>query len=224
MTESHKTAGRYSLPFLIYFAYTLTKGLWLGGLEGAAFWAADFVSFVVIPAALVVAYRLPVRLSELRTRRANRPEGFLVPVVVNGFLIAFVMRMIFIFGSLAFSRWGIDESVILPPSVVYEARVPKEGVWLYVCIVYFALTAALVEEYFFRFLLRRALLPYTAATLPFVLVSSVTFALVHWGGGLLNLCAAFPAGALLAWAYVKASDLRLPVVGHAFYWLRLLFR
>jgi membrane protease YdiL (CAAX protease family) len=209
---------------LIYFGYTLTKGLWLNDLGPVGFWVADVASFVVVPILLILVFRLPLRMPELRDKRNDRTEGSWILIAVNGFLIAFALFMIFFLSRVAFARWGIDESVILPPKIVYEGRIAKDGIWYYVDTVYFALSAALVEEYIFRFVLRRALLPYTSAALPFVLVSATTFALVHWAGGLQNLFAAFFGGLLLASVYLKSGDLRLPIVGHAFYWLRLLFR
>ena len=217
-------AGRYSLPFLIYFAYTLTKGFWLDRLGDVGFWGADTVSLVVIPLLLVVVFRLPIRPAQLRDTRKDKSQGFWVPVVVNGFLVAFVLRMIFFFTWVAFARWGIDQFQILPPRISYVDRMPKEGLGYYLFVVYIALTAALVEEYIFRFCLRKALSPYTSAAMPFIVLSATTFGLAHWGGGFYNLVAAFLCGLLLASVYVKAGALRLPIVAHAFDWLRLLFK
>lgn len=224
MFQWHTHAGRYSLPFLIYFAYSLTKGLWLNELGNMGFWVADIISFVVVPLALVLAFRLPVRPRQLRDERKCRARGFWVPVVVNGFLIAFVIRVVFAASALAFAKWDIDESLILPPSISYVGRLPESGIWFYVGVVYLALSAALVEEYCYRFLLRRALLDYSKSKLLFIVLSSITFALVHWGNGLHNMVAAFLTGLLLASAYVLADDLRVPITGHAFFWLRLLVR
>jgi membrane protease YdiL (CAAX protease family) len=224
MFELQKHPGRFSLPFLIYFGYTLTKGLWLSDLGPPGFWIADLVSFIVLPIALLVIFRLPSGPAVMDEERANRQKGFMVPIVVNGFLIAFVIWLIFAMSWVAFDRWGIDESIILPPTICYEQRMAQDGLWYYVTTVYYALTAAFVEEYFFRFLLRKALRPYTESAFAFVVISSTTFGLGHWAGGLHNMCAATLAGVLLSWTYVRAGDLRLPIVGHAFYWLRLIFR
>jgi membrane protease YdiL (CAAX protease family) len=222
--DQHTHAGRYSLPFLIYFGYTLTKGLWLNDLDNTAFWFADFLSFVALPALLVVVFRLPVRPEELRDVERCRRRGFWVPVVVNGFLIAFAIRMITVISAVELHKRDIDDWLYLPPTISYVGRMPESGPWFYVGVIYLALSAAVVEEYCYRFLLRRAMQRYTSRLVPFVVLSALTFSLVHWGNGLHNMTAAFFVGLLLAFSYAKADDLRLPVTGHAFYWLRLLWR
>jgi membrane protease YdiL (CAAX protease family) len=214
--------GRFSLPFLIYFTYSLAKRLWLCRLDGAAFWIADMVSYVVIPVVLIFAFRLPLRASELRDPPARQLSRSWGPVLFNGFLVACGVRIVFVVGALLLSKAGVHDDLILPPTIAYADKVPKSAPWFYMGIIYLALSAALVEEYFYRYLLRAAWRQHSKSAVAFVLVSATTFALVHWGNGARNVITAFFAGLLLATVYVRVGDLRVPITGHALDWLRRL--
>jgi membrane protease YdiL (CAAX protease family) len=113
---------------------------------------------------------------------------------------------------------------VLPQVISYSGHIPKAPPASVVTIVYLAVTAGFVEEYFFRGLLNPLVCKYLGNSVAvFVVVSSLSFAAIHWGGGLANVIGSLPFGVFLALVYVRTGDIRVRVLAHTAYWLRWLF-
>lgn len=88
-------------------------------------------------------------------------------------------------------------------------------------ILYFAFTAGVVEEIYFRGILRTFFSESILGKISFVLVSSLLFSSVHWEQGVRGLFATFVFGILAATYYVCRKDLWPLIGGHAMTWLIL---
>ena len=98
----------------------------------------------------------------------------------------------------------------------YESIVPESGFLYIVVVIYFALSAGLVEEFLFRGLLWKALSGFRKAVPLFLVISPILFSLVHWENGLANLAATYLVGIFLALAYLGLRNLWPLIIGHVF--------
>jgi membrane protease YdiL (CAAX protease family) len=224
MTQFYKnqhyltTEQKAATAFLIYFAATLSKRYWLPGLNQSMFWLADVACFIGLPLVLFFAFQLPIR---------PRFNSALTATTSNDWSAVFFMAALCFLGiwgvGLMTDRmgWRVAQRHPdwLPMVINYRSHIPESGVMKSLVTVYFALTAAVVEEYIFRGLLGSILKSHVA----FVSLSTLSFALIHWGGGFVNVFSAFFSGLILAIVYVRTKDLRVVMLAHGFYWLTFLF-
>ena len=98
----------------------------------------------------------------------------------------------------------------------YDSIIPESGVLYVLVVVYFALSAGLVEEFLYRGLLFRALNGLRHVNLLFLLVSPLLFSLAHWEDGAANLVATYVVGLFMAVAYLGFRNLWPLVAGHVF--------
>jgi membrane protease YdiL (CAAX protease family) len=98
----------------------------------------------------------------------------------------------------------------------YESIVPESGILYFAVIIYFALSAGLVEEFLFRGLLYRAFSGFRHSLGLFLVISPILFSLVHWEDGLANLASTYIVGVFMAIAYLGLRNLWPLVIGHIF--------
>ena len=98
----------------------------------------------------------------------------------------------------------------------YDSVVPASGIFYFAIVVYFGLSAGLVEEFLFRGLLYRAFSRFGHPLLLFMVVSPLLFGLVHWEDGLANLASTYTFGVFMAIAYLGFRNLWPLVIGHIF--------
>ena len=98
----------------------------------------------------------------------------------------------------------------------YDSVVPVSGFLYFAVVIYFGLSAGLVEEFLFRGLLYRAFSGFPHSLLLFLVVSPLLFGLVHWEDGLANLASTYIVGVFMAIAYLGFRNLWPLVIGHIF--------
>lgn len=98
----------------------------------------------------------------------------------------------------------------------YQSVIPADGLPRLAVILYFALSAGLVEEFLFRGLLYRAAQDFTRPTLFYLLVSPLLFSLVHWESGIANLFATYVFGIFMAVSYLGFRNLWPLIAGHVY--------
>ncbi|MCP4470738.1 MAG: CPBP family intramembrane metalloprotease [Gammaproteobacteria bacterium] len=98
----------------------------------------------------------------------------------------------------------------------YESIVPESGTLYLVVVIYFGLSAGLVEEFLFRGLLFQAFAGFRNSLALFLLVSPLLFSLVHWEDGFANLASTYIVGIFMAIAYIGLRNLWPLVIGHIF--------
>ncbi len=192
----------------------LLNGFYNGPLYRLApplFWLADLTLFVIAPTA--VAYWL-ARLANVRPRHygLNIPPNGGMESLVTSLLFAFVLVATYeaarYIGWLFTWRWYVE------PDFSYGAITPN-GPLRPIIAVYWALTAGLMESVFYIGLpwyIWRDRLGLAHRRRPFLWLSALAFAAVHWEQGSHNVIGAFAFGFVACLLYWKVSDL-WPVVG-----------
>lgn len=180
----------------------------------ALFWAFDFLEFVLLPsAALFLLYRnFQVKPSQygLKGVAENESWGHFVGLLV---FLALILDLIY-YVTLTIS-WGIFQPETSSP--FYSSLVPK-GVLHFPVALYFALTAGVTEEVFFRGLPLLFLRERFSASFPksgYVLGSAVLFAAGHWENGPHEVVGTFFYGVLSGILYLRLRDLWPFICAHA---------
>lgn len=101
---------------------------------------------------------------------------------------------------------------LLPASALF----PESGFGRILVAAYFAITAGIVEEIYFRGLAFRAceMLPFSVPL--YLGLSPLLFALIHWESGAANTAATYVVGILAAATYVLLRNLWPLIVAHAY--------
>ena len=203
-----------------YTAVVLSKGFWLGGLSGWAFWLGDVVCFIVVPIVLVVTLRLPVLPaftildSPDKSSSSGRSDyGDGAPLVY----VSVSVVVIFITWKIGYALGGyatVQLPGLLNPVLDYRTHVPADGISRSIVSIYFALTAGIVEEFFSRGIAKNVIERFTSSPLLYVLISSALFASYHWAGGLRNVVTSFAVGLALASLYLWTRKLLPLMVAH----------
>lgn len=211
------------IAFTTYFLITISKGLWLPSLEGLSFWMGDVFCFVILPLVLIYTFRLPiVPKCEIGSKKPqNLPVGTLIYLSVILFLGIWLIYNV----SDRFSyRLALKFPDTLPALINYTSKIPKTPIASILVVIYFALTAGFVEEYIFRGILNNVIAGYlTKNSVIFIVISTISFAAIHWAGGLRNMLNSVLPGLIFAVVFVRTRDVRVTMLAHTLFWLKWLF-
>lgn len=176
------------------------------------FWSYDFFNWIVLPliCLLIVQQQYQVRAHE-----------YGIFSIREGFPDARVLTRLFI-TTLAFLTYvpvQLTAELLLPPAegAFSFDRVIPAGSLGKVTALYLALTAALVEEIYFRGLLKLVIVGKSTSICPrflFVLISAVLFGVNHWAQGVFMVVAATYLGVIAALTYLKFGNLWFNVSAH----------
>jgi membrane protease YdiL (CAAX protease family) len=177
------------------------------------YWGFEMLTWVVIPSVIawLVARTPGLHFADLGFHGSIRGQRNI------GLLLAACM----LFAPLCYLVYSKSYdffSGIFPPQgfFQYESVVPESGMLYLVVIVYFALSAGVVEEFLFRGLLFRAFSGFRHSLALFLVLSPLLFSLVHWEDGIANLVSTWIVGLFMALAYLGFRNLWPLVIGHIF--------
>jgi len=175
------------------------------------YWGFELAIWVVLPGLLLLmATRTPgFRFADLGLHLAVMNYRGLPAVLIACLLFSPLCYGVYVGAGALFERWFPQDGFFN-----YETMIPESGIGYYAVILYFALSAGLVEEFLFRGLLFRAAREFAHPALAFMLVSPLAFSLVHWESGPANLCATWVFGLFAAAAYLRMKNLWPLIVGH----------
>jgi len=207
---------RFFAALLVLWALQAAKGFLLPFRSEAHFWAVDLTYFVVIPlVALPILARLsgrPVR--ELLSLRLPGKvaswwavTGYTLLMIVAYFAMLYVVRELAVAYPAAFAG--------VPSQINYGTIAAGLGPWKMAAVLYFALTASLVEEYLYRGFMGRYFLerPVPRPAI-YVLVSSILFATFHWHVGLATVLLALGMGVVAALIVSRTRTLAPVLIAH----------
>lgn len=211
-------SARVSLVIVPFFVFGMINGIYNKVLSENSpwlFWTADFLGWIVLPSMILFyIYRYyGIGLHDyglVKLNTAYKRREMLNWTLISTFILSIYY---FAFGWLA---WRFIDT---PANVFsYGAMVPQ-GNARYFTIVYFALTAAVFEEIFFRGLIWR--LVYSSAikfnkSIVYVIISSLLFGLVHWENGLPEVISTTIFGVVACILYLRLRNLLPLMIAHFF--------
>ena len=175
------------------------------------YWAFDLFKHVVLPASalLWLARRYRVTPGRYGIRAVAENETWLHFLGLTVFL-AIVLFLVYYVAIVV--SWLILQPLETPP--FYQSIIPK-GLLHYPVVLYFAATAGLVEEIFFRalpllFISER--FPQASLAGSYVAVTALLFGAAHWENGSHEFVATFVYGLFASFFYLKLRDL-WPLIG-----------
>jgi membrane protease YdiL (CAAX protease family) len=219
-------ANKLTVALLIYLTVAYSKRYWLGDLDAFAFWLSDFICFVVIPVALVIWLSAEFNnFPEFQSKNKDMFNTSYGTIAYQTVICVLVLIAAYPIGVFLGKKIILSSYFVLERTLDYDLKLPANLSYKFVIAFYFAITAGVVEEFFFRGLIRKILAYYfSKSNLLFVIVSSIIFAGAHWAGGGLSVITTIFAGFPLAMIYVWTNDLRPLMMGHFifdfFYYLR----
>jgi len=179
----------------------------------ALYWTLEALFWIAIPAALffVLVRRGGLRAADLglHGRIFGRDS------------VALVIVACLIFCPLdyaVYSRAYEYFRTVLPAEGLfhYQSMIPQSGAGRLLAALYFALTAGIVEELYFRGLLYRiAAFERWPATL-YLALSPLLFAAIHWENGAASVAGAYVFGLLAASAFLVMRNLWPLIAGHIY--------
>lgn len=236
--EYVQRTGRLLLLCLLpYFALGIGDGIFLPALarHPLYFWTYDLIKFVLLPLAYLLYFRRCLHILPDAYLFTGRPVGyrgwewlgvtFFSALVLDAIyllanpLVQFAWAALWLPVQWLFSAWIAlpDVSLYYPGIFGYGMALPDDRLLRAVVAVFFAFTVGVVEEIFFRGLLRQAVaaLLGPGAVKTYIISSALIFGCAHWEQGSVGLIAATAFGLCAAWLYLKLGDLRPLILAHA---------
>ncbi len=208
--RTHACALTLCVPF---FLVNLLDGFTKPALalSPRLFWTYDVTKWVLLPA---------VTLFAMRVWCGARPADFGLHGPAPRWSLAQLSALTVLFAALAMSYFGFQllGARFLPGGGIFAlAPLLPEGAARLPAVLYLCATAALVEELFYRGVLREAVAPAGARperATPFVGVSSTLFGLSHFEGGAVEVFATGLYGVAAALFALRVRNLWPLIVGH----------
>lgn len=114
--------------------------------------------------------------------------------------------------------WQFDWVQPGAPPVGVISLLPTVALWRYLCILYLVLSAAIIEEVYYRGILLHCCRLYLdnpqRARVAFLVISATLFGLSHWEGGLAKTITMSLVGLLAARLYLWTKNILPLIVGH----------
>ncbi len=133
-------------------------------------------------------------------------------VIYTSFVVSLILFFCY-FETYNFSR------IIFPINYLkvfaYQSVIPDESFLLTMLVIfYMSFSAGLIEEAFYRGLLKVIFQDDFHFNYKYILVSSLLFMMNHWEGGIRNLFSTFIFGIVTAIIYLKIKNIWPLVIGH----------
>lgn len=179
------------------------------------YWLVELITWILLPGVLLwigtrSGWFSPDDLG-LHTRMCGRRHAWL--------FVAALIGLSWLVSELSlWSSWGAR--ALFPVNYGkldfgYRDVVPAEGLGRFLALTHLALTAGIVEEIYFRGLVRLLFSSGVLGRLGFIVCSSVLFASIHWEGGVWILTEALLFGLSTAIIYSATGNLWPLIIGHA---------
>ena len=177
------------------------------------YWGFEMLSWIIIPSIILyLVIRTPdVQFSDLGYHSCIRGKAGIGRVLLACAVFAPLCYGVYYYSYDYFSSLFPGQGFFQ-----YDSIVPESGFFYYLVIIYFGLSAGLVEEFLFRGLLYRAFSGFKHSLGWFLVISPILFSLVHWEDGLANLASTYIVGVFMALAYLGFRNLWPLVIGHIF--------
>jgi membrane protease YdiL (CAAX protease family) len=180
--------------------------------NAAVYWAYDLTKWVLLPAATLFAMRVwcGMRPADFGLRGVDARWS---PAALAGLTVLFTVL------SLSYFLFEMLGEHLLPDESGFtiDELVPVGGGSRWLVIAYLAVSAGLIEELFYRGILRELIAPEGGGVVRasgYVVVSSVLFGLSHFEGGTVSILASGLYGVVAALFALQVRNLLPLMVGH----------
>lgn len=207
-----------ALILLIGIAPYWVNGFYNARLSMRAFWIVEIITWVIVPA-ILIATSLKARLTSRSTLGLHMNVGgqkrewlFILLMLITPILFVCI------------DRWAVDFAVrylplTRPSSFQYRHMLPPPGPQTghlrLLAVYYFAASAGLVEEIYYRGMMSELFSKDTMGSVTYILVSAAVFASAHWEMGIATLFESFIIGLLAATFFRITRNLWPLIAGHA---------
>ena len=169
-------------------------------------WAIDILEHAIVPMiTLIFVIRYVVII------KINPTEKYdLAHLLIYSLMTTVSLLVVFVISNILCYQLGFWET----PTFTYNSIIGENFVFLQ--ILYLALSAGVFEEIFYRSLLYTIIKDYFAGSsnVIFIITSSLLFATIHWEGGIQSVIVAFSFGLVAAYLYVICGHLVPLIIGH----------
>ena len=220
MNGSRQIPGRNSLELFILFLVGILpyelNGWYNPLIEGspAVFWGADAFIFVAMP---IAAYIYGTR----RGLFTRRELGFHFDIRDRARAALFfaglvILPIVLYYGTERSARLAayIFKEACEKKTFGYEQLFGQMNAGKLAMVTYAAVTAGLVEEFYYRGMFKLLFNPGRANTVFYVLSSAIIFSSVHWEGGPCQLFYTLIYGIMAAAAYALIKNIWPLVIAH----------
>ena len=178
------------------------------------FWSIDVFTYVIMP--------LCIYLAGIRKKLyTNKELGFHFDIhgrekATPFFIGLILLPFIFYYGFFLFNYIGayLLEGVAGKLTFDYSQAVSGGIAIRIINVIYLAISAGLVEEFYYRGMFKLLFKPGRFNVILYVLLSAVIFSSVHWEGGNVKLFTTFLFGLVAACAYLWVKNLWPLVFAH----------
>lgn len=177
------------------------------------YWSFEFLTWIVVPTlALIYAARKgALTFPDIGIHRKIAGRNNLPLLVVLCLLLGPIDLLLYsnllVLSAAAFPSTGL---------FAYQSVMPDSVALRVLVAVYFALTAGIVEEVFFRGLLFKVATCFSRPMMVYLTWSPLLFALIHWENGAANVAATYVLGVFVALVYIAVRNLWPLIVGHVY--------
>jgi membrane protease YdiL (CAAX protease family) len=178
----------------------------------AIFWGFELFSWVVLPG-IIFGYLFKfqhITWDDLGLHnKINRQKnlGTLVFLCVLAVLFTYPLDKIFTRIAVAFVGY-------IPPYFYYQSMQPNMLLLKWLSTIYFALSAGIVEELYYRGLFYKIAESTSNPKLLYLLLSPAIFAIAHWEQGMDNVLETYLFGIIASLFYLKFKNLWPLIFGH----------
>lgn len=190
------------------------NGFYHRHLVGSAllYWTVEFSTWLLLPGILMWLFRRSGgRFQDLALTLPKSAKTWLL------FFLCSVLFSVLLYVAYLIAR---DQSRTLfavnhlAVHFSYQSIIPTQGIGKIVVWIYFALTAGIVEELFFRGLLRHVFAETAWGRIAFVLTSTVLFASAHWENGVREIFATGCASLAASLAFLSYRNVFPLMIAH----------
>lgn len=176
------------------------------------YWSVEIFTWLLVPLMTLYVF----------TKRGGnfKDLGFSLPCSVfqwvQYFLLCFAAIFLFYHVYMGVQTWSklVFRDNYLENGFNYGSLIPRGGLAGFFVLLWFSLTAGIVEELFFRSFIRRFFGFGLSACFLFVIVSSFLFSVIHWEGGIQNLIPTFAVGAFSSIFYFFYPNITVLMIAH----------
>lgn len=183
-----------------------------------AYWGFELLSWVVMPVA-IFGYLL--RKQGLSFAELGLHANFCGKPNLRMVVLTAIILMLLDYPLYSFFRSVSMEWLPAQPFFTYQTVLPKQGVLHFLVVAYFAFSAGVVEEFYYRGLFYRICADFSHSHRVYMLFSPALFAVGHWEGGVNAIMAAWIFGLFLSAIYLRTRNLWPLIAGHIatdFWW------